>query len=127
MGELVSVTGTTQSEIQVSVESLHSQREKVEQVNSRFQQIGEGMEFLHEAVSAMNQGVITVRDANGDITNDIQDISTVAERVSNETALCTDTVQKVVSSMDDFGGLVDETFGQMRKLTAIVNDDLDSD
>jgi methyl-accepting chemotaxis protein len=127
MGELVGVTNTTKGEIQISVESIESQREKVSGVNSRFQEIREGMQVLHDAISAMNQGVITVREANGQLTDGIQSVSEEAHEVSSETQICNNTVQLVSQSMGDFQEAVDHTFEQLRKLTATVNDNIDED
>jgi methyl-accepting chemotaxis protein len=122
MNELVAVTSDTQREIKVSAESINSQREKVDQVNKRFEEVGSGMRELHYGVRIMSDELAAVLAANGRIVDSIQNVSTAAEEVSAETQTSTETIQTVADGMAGFSGTVDNTFARLQKLTAIVNE-----
>jgi methyl-accepting chemotaxis protein len=122
MNELVAVTSDTQSEIQASVENLNSQREKVEHVNARFQEVGDGMRNLHTGVCVMSEEVTAVMEANRQIVESIQNVAGASQEVSAETQTSTATIQTVADGMINFSGTVDNTFARLQELTAIVNE-----
>ena len=120
INELNKVTNETQKGIKDSVENIHVQREKVERVTENFNHIGSGMEVLHANVESMTTEMDSVLHANVTIVDNISMLSATSEEVSAGAQASKETIERVVSSMQEFSDMIENTFDTLKELEKVA-------
>lgn len=116
INELTTVTGETQNALHDSVESINIQRQRVEEVNTRFTEVENGMLQLETGVESMASELGNVMEANRSIVASIATLSTASEEVLAETQLSKENIDCTFDSMKMFSETVDGTFEQLQVL-----------
>lgn len=114
--ELTSITEETKKELQNSVTSINTQREKVEMVDKKFMQVGEGMEGLYSTVSEMSEELDALLEANKAIVESINVLSGTSEEILAGTETSRDTIIKVSDGLNNFVSIINETFSELEHL-----------
>ncbi len=116
INELTAVTDETQTALRNSVESIDIQRQKVEEVDTRFTEVEKGMLELETGVESMSSELGNVMEANRSIVASIATLSTASEEVLAETQLSKENIDCTFESMKMFSETVDGTFEQLQVL-----------
>ena len=118
--ELTSITEETKKELQNSVTSINTQREKVEMVDKKFSQVGLGMEGLYGSVREMSQELDALLEANKAIVESISVLSGTSEEILAGTETSRDTVLKVSDGLNNFVTTINNTFSELEHLKQIA-------
>lgn len=116
IGDLISVTNETQTEIKESAENIDVQRQRVEEVTASFAQVETGMFELEAGVETISSEVKEVLDANKVIVDSISELSAASEEASAGTEVSKDTINEVMENLQDFSVLVEAAFEQLQTL-----------
>ncbi len=116
INRLTAVTNETQKGIVESTECINVQRQRVEEVNTSFAQMEQGMQELQEGVLHMTQEVESVLSANKEIVDSISVLSGAAEEVSAGTHTCRETIGTAFDELNVFSGNIDSAFEQLHIL-----------
>lgn len=118
INELTAITNDTQAGIEESVESIHVQRKKVEEVNTSFTQVEGGMNNLEGAVVHISNEVKEVLDANSTIVESIEMLSSASEEVSAGTQSSKEVIDQSFDSLNMFCMVFQEAFTELERLKA---------
>lgn len=102
INELTAITNETQAGIEESAESIDVQRQKVEEVNQSFTQVESGMNELGTAVSHISNEVGEVLEANRNIVESIEMLSSASEEFSAGTQTSKETIDQSFDSLNSF-------------------------
>lgn len=116
INELTNVTEETQNEIMESVGCINVQRMKVDEVNTSFTRVENGMHQLKCDVESMSREVEAVLRANTEIVESISLLSSTSEEVSAGTQSCKETIDIAYENLERFSDKVDGTFEQLKVL-----------
>lgn len=116
INELTNVTEETQNEIMESVGCINVQRMKVDEVNTSFTRVENGMHQLKCDVESMSREVEAVLRANTEIVESISLLSATSEEVSAGTQSCKETIDIAYENLERFSDKVDGTFEQLKVL-----------
>lgn len=116
INELTNVTEDTQNEIMESVGCVNVQRMKVDEVNTSFTRVENGMRQLKCDVESMSREVEAVLRANTEIVESISLLSSTSEEVSAGTQSCKETIDIAYENLERFSDKVDGTFEQLKVL-----------
>lgn len=116
INELTNVTEETQNEIMESVGCINVQRMKVDEVNTSFTRVENGMHQLKRDVESMSREVEAVLSANTEIVESISLLSSTSEEVSAGTQSCKETIDIAYENLERFSDKVDGTFEQLKVL-----------
>lgn len=124
INELTSVTNNTQEGIRQSVESINTQKERVDAVNSSFDEVAKGVRHIAESIRIVNDEVDAVLSANTDIVGSISTLSAASEEVSAGALSGKDSIDQVSDNLKSFTDTVEGTFIQLQTLkeTAVSDD-----
>ena len=114
--DLTNVTKETQNEIVESTVCINEQRKKVDEVNTSFTMVENGMYQLKESVESMSREVEAVVKANIEIVDSISLLSASSEEVSAGTSSCKETINTAYGNLERFSEKVDGTFEQLKVL-----------
>lgn len=116
INELTAITNDTQAGIEESAESIEIQRQKVEEVTQSFTQVETGMNELGSAVNHINTEVAEVLDANRNIVESIEMLTSASEEVSAGSQTSKETIDQSFDSLNLFCVVFEEAFEQLEKL-----------
>lgn len=120
IGELTEITGETQSGIDKSISSISIQRQQIEEVNTSFSQVEQGMGELKVGVDSMQHEVEEVLEANRAIVESISLVSAASEEVSAGTQTSRDTIDSAFNSLHIFCEAFNEAFEALESLKNTV-------
>lgn len=118
--ELTSITEETKKELQLSVVSINTQLEKVEMVDAKFAQVGEGMKGLYTSVKEIDEELDALLEANKTIVDSISTLSGTSEEILAGTETSRDTVVKVSGGLSEFTEIINEAFDRLDHLKEIA-------
>ena len=120
INELTAITNETQQGIEESVESINVQRLKVEEVNESFRHVETGMNELGIGVESMSGEVEEVLEANRNIVDSSETLSSTSEEVSAETHTSKVTIDKAFDSLNMFCETFQSAFEELENLKQTV-------
>ena len=120
INKLMIVTDETKQGIEQSAESIHVQRQKVEEVTTSFTQVETGMLELGDGVESISREVEEVLEANREIIDSISLLSAASEEVSAGTYMGKETLDNTMDTMESFFATVDGTFEQLQALKEVA-------
>ncbi len=121
INELNAVTKETKEGIAESAESVVVQRQKVDAVNAKFEEVELSMLGLNAGVDSMSEEVQEVSVDNKAVVDNIAQLSAMAEEVSAETEDSKDTLDSVYEKILEFQKTIEGTFEQLEELNRKVN------
>lgn len=119
--ELTSITDETQKEIKNSVESISAQREKVDLVTARFEEVGKGMTVLYDTVNKNKDELERMLVANEKIVDSIQTLSASTQEVTAETQTTGEYINQVFESLSNFNESMENAFVQLSELRKLTD------
>lgn len=121
--ELTSITEETKVELQASVQSINLQREKVDTVDQKFDDVGQGMQVLYSAVSIMTKELEALLNANKEIVDSIGTLSGTSQEILAGTETSRETVGEVSEKLGDFVQRINDTFNDLDHLKKVAEVD----
>ena len=116
INELTKITNDTQQGIEESVDTISVQLKKVEEVNDSFTQVEHGMVELSDGVESMNGEVQEVLEANRNIVESVEMLSSVSEEVAAEAQNSSITIDQAFDSLNVFVEVFQGAFEELENL-----------
>lgn len=102
INQLTRITSQTKDGIEESVESIRVQKERVIEVTSNFEKVGEGMEVLCENVNGIDYEVKGVLKANGIIVESVTTLTESTAKVSDDISEGKNSIDRAFDSLNIF-------------------------